>query len=240
MNVNKFKLFVDFDGTITRLDVGEAIFREFGDVAETNKIVDDLINDRITARKCWELLFATIKKVDIERFNEFIDKMRIDPTFHQLHKYCLENEIQLFVLSDGFDYYINRIFKNENLSHIKIFANNLIINEKNEMIPSFPYFDIECQTSANCKRNHIINNSSDEEYTVYIGDGNSDKYSTQFCDFIFAKDDLLRYCEKERISYFPFNNFEDVITRLETLRVKKRLKKRYQAELKRRETYLHE
>lgn len=240
MNVNKFKLFVDFDRTITSLDVGEAIFREFGDASETDKIVDDLITEKITARTCWELLFATIKKVDIERLDQFIDKMRIDPTFHQLHKYCLENEIGLFVLSDGFDYYIHRIFKNENLNHIKIFTNNLIVNEKNEMIPSFPYFDIECQTSANCKRNHIINNSSDEEFTAYVGDGNSDKYCAQFCDFIFAKDDLLKYCEKERISYFPFNNFEDVITRLETLRVKKRLKKRYQAELKRRETYLQE
>jgi 2-hydroxy-3-keto-5-methylthiopentenyl-1-phosphate phosphatase len=61
-----------------------------------------------------------------------------------------------------------------------------------------------------------------------------------FCDFIFAKDDLLRYCEKERISYFPFNNFTDVIGRMETLRNRKRLKKRHQAELKRRELYIKE
>ena len=240
MNANKFKVFVDFDGTITKVDVGEAIFREFGNAAETDIIVADLLNGKITARKCWELLFATIKEINIVKLDEFIDQMNIEPTFHKFFKYCLENEIEMFVLSDGFDYYIQRIFKKENLNHIKIFANSLIITEKKEMIPSFPYFDVDCQTSANCKRNHVLNNSCDEEFTVYVGDGNSDKYSTQFCDFIFAKDDLLKYCEKERITFFPFDNFEDVITRLDSLRSKKKLKKRYQAELKRREIYLQE
>src|SRR3989337_4129320 len=240
MNVNKFKVFVDFDGTITKVDVGEAIFRAFGNAVETNIIVADLLSGKITARMCWELLFATIKNINLAKLNNFIDQMNIDPTFNQFHKYCLENEIELFVLSDGFDYYIKRIFKKAKLNNFNIFANSLIINDKNEMIPAFPYFDIDCQTSANCKRNHILNNSGDEEFTVYIGDGNSDRYSTQFCDFIFAKDDLLKYCEKERITFFPFNNFEDVITRLDSLRSKKRLKKRYQAELKRREIYLQE
>ena len=240
MNVNKFKVFVDFDGTITKVDVGEAIFRAFGNAVETNIIVADLLSGKITARMCWELLFATIKNINLAKLNNFIDQMNIDPTFNQFHKYCLENEIELFVLSDGFDYYIKRIFKKAKLNNLNIFANSLIINDKNEMIPAFPYFDIDCQTSANCKRNHILNNSGDEEFTVYIGDGNSDKYSTQFCDFIFAKDDLLKFCEKERIPFFPFNNFEDVITRLDSLRSKKRLKKRYQAELKRREIYSQE
>ena len=240
MDLSTFKIFVDFDGTITRQDVGDALFRKFGDPVETDRIVANLLNGKITARKCWELLFATVNKINKPELNSFIDKMEVDPTFHHFHTYCLENKIEMFVLSDGFDYYLNRIFKKENLNHIKIFANNLIINVNNELIPSFPYFDLDCQTSANCKRNHILNNSGDDDYTVYIGDGNSDKHSTQFCDFIFAKNDLLKYCEKERITYFPFSNFNDVITRLEALKLKKRLRKRHQAELKRREVYLQE
>ena len=47
-------------------------------------------------------------------------------------------------------------------------------------------------TSANCKKNHIINHSSDDDITIYIGDGNSDKDAAQYCDFIFAKNDLLK------------------------------------------------
>lgn len=240
MELTKFKIFVDFDGTITRQDVGDAIFREFGSAANTDKIITALLSGEITARKCWELLFSTVSNIDKNKLDSFIDRIEIDQTYRQFQDYCSSNGIESFVLSDGFDYYINRIFRKENLKEQKVFANNLIINEKNELIPSFPYFDIDCQTSANCKRNHILNNSLDEDFTVYIGDGNSDKYSTQFCDFVFAKDDLLKYCEKERITFFPFANFEDVITRLESLKLKKRLKKRHQAELKRKEIYLQE
>lgn len=240
MELTKFKIFVDFDGTITRQDVGDAIFREFGSAANTDKIITALLSGEITARKCWELLFSTVSNIDKNKLDSFIDRIEIDQTYRQFQEYCSSNGIESFVLSDGFDYYINRIFRKENLKQQKVFANNLIINEMNELIPSFPYFDIDCQTSANCKRNHILNNSLDEDFTVYIGDGNSDKYSTQFCDFVFAKDDLLKYCEKERITFFPFANFEDVITRLESLKLKKRLKKRHQAELKRKEIYLQE
>ena len=133
MNVNKFKVFVDFDGTITKVDVGEAIFRAFGNAVETNIIVADLLSGKITARMCWELLFATIKNINLAKLNNFIDQMNIDSTFNQFHKYCLENEIEIFVLSDGFDYYIKRIFKKAKLNNLNIFANSLIINDKNEM-----------------------------------------------------------------------------------------------------------
>jgi 2,3-diketo-5-methylthio-1-phosphopentane phosphatase len=237
---NKFKIFIDFDGTITKQDVGEAIFREFGDESKTDLIVADLLSGKITARQCWEQLFETINTINAEKLNNFIDKQEIEPTFHQLNTYCAENGMEMFVLSDGFDYYINRIFQRENLNHVKIYANNLSVTDKNQLLPSFPYFDIDCQASANCKRNHILNNSGEDDYTVYIGDGNSDKYSTQFCDFIFAKDDLLKYCEKERITFFPFRNFNDVIVKLESLKAKKRLKKRHQAELKRKEIFIQE
>lgn len=237
MDLSKLKVFVDFDGTITDQDVGEAIFRKFGDETITQAVVDNLLIGKITARKCWDLLFSSIDKVDKIDFDSFIDEMKIDPTFVNFCSYCSENKIEIFVLSDGFDYYIHRILNRNSINNLKIFANHLIINEENKLIPSYPYFDIDFETSANCKRNHILNNTADDDYTVYIGDGNSDKYSTEYCDLIFAKGDLLKHCEKSRISYFPFNSFDDVIARLESIRNKKRLKKRYQAELKRKEAY---
>ena len=122
---------------------------------------------------------------------------------------------------------------------MKYFANTLEV-KNGKLIPSFPYFRADFVSSANCKRDHIINNSSDDDYTVFIGDGNSDKGAVLYSDFIFAKNGLLRFCEMERITYFPFKNFYDVINRLEELMNKKRLKKRHQAQLKRREAYIVE
>ena len=56
MQKKNFKIFVDFDGTITKEDVGEGIFRKFGKPEVVRKIIDDLLNDRISSRECWEVL----------------------------------------------------------------------------------------------------------------------------------------------------------------------------------------
>jgi len=235
-----FKIFIDFDGTITKKDVGDAIFLKFCDEKIVSDIIDKLLSDKISAKQSWVSLCEIAKIPGKKELNNFIDAIEIDSTFHEFVKFCSKNKIDSYVLSDGFDYYINRIFKREGLDHIKFYSNNLEITDDNRFIPHFPYLDISCLTSANCKRNHIINHSGDDEYTVFIGDGNSDKYTAQFCDFIFAKADLLKFCEKERITYFPFHDFKDVIVKMENLISKKRLKKRHQAQLKRREVYISE
>lgn len=235
-----FKIFADFDGTITTQDVGESIFRRFGKKDLIDVIISDLLNDKISAKESWEMMCRAVDPVDKKTLDDFINNMEIDPTFRLFVDYCSANGMELFVLSDGFDYYINKIFEKENLSRIKVYSNRLSVSDSSRLVPSFPYLDANCLSSANCKRNHIISNSSEQDFTVFIGDGNSDKYTCQFCDFIFAKDDLLKFCEAERITYFPFKNFGDVKLKLEQLRVKKRLKKRHQANMKRREVYICE
>lgn len=236
---NEFKIFVDFDGTITKRDVGDSMFQEFGPADKVESIISDLLSDKISAKECWLQLCKSVESIDAVKLNEFIDTIEIDNSFHLFFKYCKENNFDLYVLSDGFDYYINRIFTREGITDIKVFCNQLTV-ENNKLVPKFPYLDEDCHTSANCKRNHIINNSSDDDFTFYIGDGNSDRNPAQYCDFIFAKDDLLKFCEKERISFFPYKNFNDIINRLDELKARKRLKKRHQAELKRRERYMIE
>jgi 2-hydroxy-3-keto-5-methylthiopentenyl-1-phosphate phosphatase len=238
--INKnFKIFIDFDGTITQKDVGDAIFLEFGNKEKTETIIDDLLAGRISARDTWLRLCDTINNADEDKICRLVDTIEIDSTFHGFIDFCRNNNLDFFVLSDGFDFYINRILKRENLEGIEVFCNKLEIKD-NKLIPAFPHYDESCFTSANCKQNHVISKSSDDDFTVYIGDGNSDRLPAQFCDFIFAKHGLLKYCEKERITYFPYNNFNDVIKKLEELSNKKRLKKRHQAELKRKERYMVE
>lgn len=235
-----FKIFVDFDGTITKKDTGDALFTRFGDSETVTKVIDDLLSDRISAKDCWLKLCESVDYVTKQELDDFILQIEIDKTFHSFVEYCNKHGYQLFILSDGFDYYIDLILERENLGHLKVYSNTLKLNDNNTLTPVFPYYDSGCTSSANCKRNHIISNSSEDEYTVFIGDGNSDKYTVHFCDFIFAKDDLLKYCERERVTYFPFKDFNEVIERMETLRQKKRLKKRHQAELNRREIYIQE
>jgi len=236
----RFKIFLDFDGTITINDVGESIFRQFLDKQLADKIVEDLLSDRISSRECWEKLCEAAPALEKKVLDDFIMSQEIEPTLRRFLEFCSEHKFDVYVLSDGFDYYIDKILTREKLSWLKVYSNKLILNEKGKLIPSFPFYNSDCKSTANCKRNHIIENSGDEDYTVFIGDGNSDKDPIQYVDFIFAKKDLLKHCEIQRITYFPFKNFHDIIERLTELDSRKRLKKRHQAELKRREAFLME
>lgn len=234
------KVFVDFDGTITLEDVGEAIFRKFGEDEKVNKIIEDLLSDKISSRKCWDDLCKSVNVINKSELDDFIDSLDIDPTFIPFVKFCNEKGIEMVVLSDGFDYYIERLFNKTGLSGLKYYSNKLFVDEKGIIKTEYPYFDNNSPTSANCKKNHIINHSSDEDFTLYIGDGNSDKEAAQYCDFIFAKDGLSRFCSMEKISFYPFRDFTEVQNKLTELMLKKNLRKRHQAQLKRKSAYMAE
>ena len=240
MKKRELKIFVDFDGTITEQDIGDSIFTMFGDSEKVLPVIDDLLNDRISSRACWDLLCGSTPVIDKNELDAFIDGIKIDTTFHSLVSYCKEKNIELIVLSDGFDYYIERIFIHENLNELKYYANTLSLDNSGKLILGYPFFNSDFPTSANCKRDHILNNSSDDDYTFYIGDGNSDKESAQYCDYIFAKNGLLKFCEKERISYSPFKDFTSIIKKIDDLITGKKLRKGHQAELKRRAAYIVE
>lgn len=235
---HNIKIFVDFDGTIAKQDVGDSLFMEFGDKDIINEIAERWIAGKISSATFWEELFETLPEIKKSNMDAFVDSMEIENGFFEFLELCKTNKIDVTVLSDGLDYYIERIFKNYNLTHLKVYTNKLEFTENGRMIPSFPYRDEECKTCANCKRNHIINHSSDEDITIYIGDGLSDTCPAQYTDYIFAKRSLLKFCEKNRISYYPFKTFNDIIPRIENLLGKKRIKKRHQAELKRKAVYI--
>lgn len=234
--INRFYIFVDFDGTITRQDVGANIFLKYGKHPDVYDIEMDIRTHKITAYEGWMKLFKAAPGLTMEQITTYAETFAIDHTFRDLVAFAEENDYPLTILSDGFDNYIDLILKREELSGQKVFANTLGIC-RNEVVPSFPYGDEECTDCANCKRNHILELSPDEAITVYIGNGSSDTCPAQFCDYIFAKDDLLKYCEKNRVPFYPYKTFGEVLVKLKELQSKKRLKKRHQAVLKRNEVY---
>lgn len=236
MKEPKIKIFCDFDGTITTKDVGEHMFLEFGDSEKAYEIFNRWTRKEIDSTQEWQELLELVSDLTEEQFNNFIDTIEIAYGFNEFVEYSEANNLELTILSDGMDYYIDRILKNNGLSNLKFYSNKLTFTGEGLKV-DFPYTDEECKECGNCKRNHIIENSSDEDITIYIGDGYSDTCPIQYVDYIFAKKSLLKFCEKERISYYPYKNFKDIIRLLGGIVEKKKIKKRHQATLKRKTVY---
>jgi 2-hydroxy-3-keto-5-methylthiopentenyl-1-phosphate phosphatase len=88
----------------------------------------------------------------------------------------------------------------------------------------------------------MLTASADDDLIVYIGEGYSDRCPARFADIIFAKDELLRFCQRENISYFAYATFADIQDRMKDIvnatSRKRGHRKRRQAEIARRNVLL--
>lgn len=231
------KIFVDFDGTITRHDVGNFFFREFGNEAESLKFVAKWKSGELSGRDLTskEAEFVRVSETEAVKYAEGFD---IDPAFKSFVAFCKSNSMEMTVLSDGLDFYIKRIFDVNGISGVPFYS-NIARFESGGVRVEFPY-QSDCTKCGNCKGYQILTKTGIDDLIVYVGNGFSDRCAVQYADMVFAKDELLRHCDENNITYFPFENFGDVVEKLSKILHKGKLRKRHQAELKRREAFLSE
>ena len=237
------KVFIDFDGTITKQDVGNAFFKEFGGESCTEYIAE-YKSEKISAKELFRKEVAAIGLLDEKKAKKFLHHQTLDGSFKGFVGYCRSHNIEFHVVSDGLDYYIEEILKHHGIEGVSFFSNRLEVlpaeNGFAKLTIAFPFDDADCTRCACCKRNIMLTKCGEDDISVYIGEGYSDRCRVQYADIVFAKDELQKFCQQKNISYFLYNSFDDVVKRLEELLAKKRLKPRREAEMKRREAFVRE
>lgn len=129
MQNTKIRVFTDFDGTITIKDLGDEIFKTYGQFEPYNS---QLKNREIDIKDYWKILCSTFPDDFTEStISDYALTAEIDPYFKNFAEYCKSNNIPLHVVSDGFDSYITPILKRENLDYLPLASNKLIFNSEN-------------------------------------------------------------------------------------------------------------
>jgi len=203
------KVFCDFDGTISVNDVGAEFFNTFTKKKNID-IVKEWIAGKITAKECLTLECSLVRATK-EEVDKLLNNQKIETSFINFIDVLSKNNIELIIMSDGFDYYISNILKKYKLENIIYYSNRLIFYDSNRVKPEFPYYDPECPMCASCKGLQIKRLKSDNEVSVYIGDGYTDRCAVSHVDVIFAKGDFFSYCLENNILCYNFNNFNDVL-----------------------------
>ncbi len=237
---NKLKIFCDFDGTITYNDIWIAAISPFVKQKEKRaELIEKYEKGEIATREFILKECALVENFNLEEFNKIIDNQEIDAYFKDFLDFCSKNEIPIVILSEGLDYYIGRILKQHKID-LPYYANKLVLSEDKQSIGlEFPYSDSECLKCGCCKRNLLLNMTADDEIAVYIGDEFSDVCVAGYADLVFAKKSLASFCWKNNITYFEFQNFLDIINKLEKITARKSgIKHRQTAKFKRREVFL--
>lgn len=212
-------IFSDFDGTISKYDVVHKFIHNFakGDIDTAERLWSE---GKISTKECFNIQLKKVENLTPEILEKFLNEIEIDPYFIEFYQMIKKENKELIVLSDGFDYFIEKVFKNNDLSDIKVYSNHLEM----ELEKGFLKFNTIC---PNNNKNCLIPSGCckcgvAQKYTnnfIYIGDGLSDRCIAKKASLLFAKKSLETYCKNANLEYIPYETFKDIINALCLLKI---------------------
>ncbi len=204
-------VFCDFDGTFSVQDVGSTLAQQL--LPEKRK----RLWKRFEAGEftAWTYAMALLDGLklpekDLEHFLETID---LDDGARALTEWCTATEVPFFILSDGFDWNLERL---QAIHHIRFdyHANHLEYEgDRWRLKAGRPNEACGCGTGS-CKRSLIATyrEKNPGVFCVHIGNGRvSDLCGALEADLAFAKDTLAPALDELGEDYVGFDSLHDVI-----------------------------
>lgn len=203
------QVFIDFDGTLTTCDVLDQLIINFS-INDRWKELEKLWQlKEIGSRQCLseELAQVRISPADLRKF---LSNIPLDPGAINLLAFLKQHHIPVTVLSDGLDFFIETILARHAISGLEVRCNKMS-HERDRISLGFPFEEAHCESAAaHCKCASARTKQQANRNSVYIGDGRSDLCAARRADFVFAKGELARCLEIERIAFQRFETLNDV------------------------------
>lgn len=212
-------VFCDFDGTFSVQDVGSTLAQRYASDRRPAQWARYEAGE-ITA---WEynleiLDGLPLPEADLEAFLH--DEVQLDPGAKSLVSWCRENGSLFRILSDGFDFNLDRLQKIHGVS-FDYAANRLWYeNECWRIEAGNPNPACGCGTGT-CKRQIIDTHRREhpDVLTVHIGNGRvSDTCGCLAAHHAYAKDSLAPELARRGAAYTAYETLDDVIASLERVR----------------------
>ncbi len=210
-------IFIDFDGTITTEDVGYEMFKKFT-LGRTETVVGEYRFGKINSLRCLsdECLIWNSNPPDQNDVFEYLGSREVSPGFAEFLEFLNCENISSVILSEGFDFYIDRILQSHGIEHPRMITNRARYNN-GKLLPEFPYFGRGCGQCSNCKGYHISRLRSPGQSAVFIGDGHSDHHGAQTADIVLAKSFLKDFLRAKELPFYEYDDFRTVINSLKNI-----------------------
>jgi 2,3-diketo-5-methylthio-1-phosphopentane phosphatase len=230
-----YRIYCDFDATVTVNDVWDVLFRNFGTPAAFS-VWQKFNVEEYTAAQCIAEACKTVSGADRAKMQMLFEAEPLRNGFPEFYQYCKDEALPLIIVSDGFSCYIRPILA-KNAIETRFYANTIEVNEGGGLSVEFTHGRESCRHCGACKCAAIDETSDENDTIVYIGDGYSDVCPVKIADIVFARDMLCRMCERDGVPYHPFQDFFQVMSILEKYRTERPKYKRDIARKARRELY---
>ncbi|MGH3023603.1 MAG: HAD-IB family phosphatase, partial [Gaiellaceae bacterium] len=106
-------LVVDFDGTVTKMDLLDTIASRFGDPVVYREVDDGLDEGRLSLREVITREFRPVTKPLAEVVDWELENVELRPGFHELVELARERGWRLVIVSSGFHELIEPILERE-------------------------------------------------------------------------------------------------------------------------------
>jgi 2-hydroxy-3-keto-5-methylthiopentenyl-1-phosphate phosphatase len=210
-----FRVFIDFDNTITVGDVLDGVIEKFSADERWRALEADWAAGRIGARACLDGQLRGLR-ARWPDFARHLDGVPLDPGFAKLLEVVRREHGELTIVSDNFDLFVGHILRRQGLADVAFHANHLEL-DGDRATPSFPFANPDCPDCAHCKKTHFIPPNDDGRRVIYIGDGQSDLCPARHAGLVFAKSGLLAQLRREKVPCLAFGGLADVAEALQDL-----------------------
>ena len=195
----------DFDGTITLRDTNEALADRWLGASARESFRRQLFE---TSTPLWQVLDASLSAcgvpldVAIDHLKEHID---LDPHFTPFVHWCESRGWALCIVSAGLHEVIEALLARDGL-HLPIVANRARLSSGGfGLVPAEP----GCPTGVD-KAAVVQAARAAGAFTVFIGDGLSDRLAVPHADLVFAKGALTTHCARGGIPHTAVEGFAEI------------------------------
>jgi len=199
----------DFDGTVCTVDMGNEILNRF-----TGKGWEEIDRaycaDEIGSRDAYTRVASIFQGTRPDMLEYVRNYEKIDPHFNDFYQFCREEGIELKIVSDGLDFYIDAILKKHNLHDIEFFSNVVVFQDGSTHFIEFPRMNKMCEKCGTCKNSVLKQHRLDYNWVIYVGNGHSDVCPAKDADLVFAKDVLYEKCLQNGTKCVRYENFGDI------------------------------
>jgi 2-hydroxy-3-keto-5-methylthiopentenyl-1-phosphate phosphatase len=213
---SSMRIICDFDGTITQQDTTDWVLEALADPA-WRELESDWVAGEISAAQCMRRQVALIGGSQ-EDLHAALDSVRLDPGFIDFLAWAGGHRFPVSIVSDGVDYFIDRILARHGISDIQTVVANQLSGQAGEWGLEQPWSRPGCAArSGVCKCDAAGAAPDGVATTVFVGDGRSDFCVSARADLLFAKGALADYAASRDQAFIPFETFHDVRSALALL-----------------------
>ncbi len=211
MSVRSSKILVitDFDGTVSTVDLGNQIIKKFA-TTDLNDIERAYAKGTIGSRAAYEQIMKRIKGSREKMLAHVLDVEKIDPYFPAFCSLSRDKGIDIKIVSDGLDFYIEAVLQKYNLAGIEYYANSAVFGADNSFSIQFPGRNDFCGRCGTCKSRILNSYRLIYDEIIYVGDSYSDFCPSRYADMVFAKKILFQRCEQEGTPCLQFDDFSEI------------------------------